>query len=385
MLSFVWLLILAGTPDASGVLEERGRTHLYNLEFAAAKATFSILSETAPRHPIGPYYEATTLWMEEFTRRGGMASSTFRTGRYWGQKQPEPLAPTLARAFKAHVAESIARAERMLAIDADDRDALYFRGAAEGVLSAFHASLEHSYLRSYQAGKRAKLYHERVLELDPSYADACLLLGIFEYTVATLPKTLKIAGFLVGLRGSKEKGVALVERAVEHGDRTRWVSRLSLNVLQQREKKYRSALQTLNELEHQFPRNPLLPLERGGVLLLRKDYREARNAFEEVRAKNAAGAPNFGIIEPSLIRLKIGETYLFGKQFEKASTQMDAALSLPNVPETVKAVVFLRRGMASDALGLRDAAKWDYRRALRLDADKITNRLAKRYSRKPYR
>ena len=32
----------------------------------------------------------------------------------------------------------------------------------------------------------------------------------------------------------------------------------------------------------------------------------------------------------------------------------------------------------------RDAAKWDYRRALRLDVDKLTNKQAERYLRKPF-
>ena len=80
-----------------------------------------------------------------------------------------------------------------------------------------------------------------------------------------------------------------------------------MSVLHQREKKYASALRTLRELERAFPRNPLFTLERGSVLLLRKEYRESRNAFREVRAKRDAGLPNFEVVEPSLIRLRIGE------------------------------------------------------------------------------
>ena len=246
-------------------LEEQGRTHLYNLEYARARSTFSELSARAPASPVGPYYQATTLWMEEFTRRGGMAGSTFRTGSYWAQKTRNPVDPSLDREFKSLAAESIARADAILKKNTRDRDALYFRGAAEGILSAYHAALEHSYYRSYRAGKRAKYYHELLLDIDPDYADACLLPGIFEYTIATLPKTMKLAGFLIGVRGSRERGLELVERAVGEGRRSRWVARLSLSVLNQRERKYRSSLRILGELEAAFPRNPLLPLERGSV------------------------------------------------------------------------------------------------------------------------
>jgi tetratricopeptide (TPR) repeat protein len=381
------LLLVAFVAVASPALvelEEQGRTHLYNLDYASARSIFGELSARAPSSPVGPYYQATTLWMEEFTRRGGMAGSTFRTGSYWDEKNRAPVEESLDRDFKALAAEAIARADAILELNPRDRDALYFRGASEGVLSAYHASLEHSYYRSYRAGKRAKHYHELLLEIDPDYADACLLPGIFEYTVATLPKTLKFAGFLMGLRGSREKGLGLVERAVENGKRSRWVARLSLSVLNQREKKYRSSLRILAELEEAFPRNPLLPFERGSVELLRKDWRGARRAFEQVSARRDAGMPNYAAIEPSLIKLKLAESYLFAKDYQKASTQLEAALELPDVPAGIRAVIFLRRGNASDGLGRRDAAQWDYRRALGLDADKMTNELAERYMKKPF-
>ena len=106
----------------------------------------------------------------------------------------------------ALVEDSIARADAILGERRlRHRDALYFRGAAEGVLSAYHASIAHRYYRSYRAGKKAKQFHEQLLELDPDYADACLLPGIYEYTVATLPRTVKLAGFLLGIRGSTRK------------------------------------------------------------------------------------------------------------------------------------------------------------------------------------
>jgi hypothetical protein len=188
----------------------------------------------------------------------------------------------LDREFKRLVQEAIARADAIL--ERQPRlEGLFFRGSAEGLLSAYLASVEHSYYGAYQAGKRAREY-ERLLRLDPGYADACLLPGIFEYTIATLPRSLRILGFVVGIKGSKEKGLSLVERAVKGGERTRWVARLSLSVMQQREKRYLSSLAALRELEVAFPRNPFLPMERGGPPLPEGLGRGAR-AFEEVLTK----------------------------------------------------------------------------------------------------
>lgn len=377
------LLVAFGAATASE-LEETGRSLLYNMELGSARAVFSELERKAPLSPAGPYYEATALWMEEFSRRGGMAGATFRTGQYWSWKSiPPPV--ELDREFKRLIQESTARADAILEREPLDLEGLFFRGSAEGLRSAYLASIEQSYYGAYQAGKRAREYHEKLLRLDPGYADACLLPGIFEYTLATLPRSLRILGFIVGIKGSKEKGLSLVERAVAEGDRTRWVARLSLAVMQQREKRYLSSLAVLRELEKAFPRNPFLPMERGSVHLLRKDWTAARRAFEEVLARRTEWGESFDLLEPALVYLRLGESRLFAKDPAGAARDLERALETPGAPDWVRSQVFLRRGMTSDARGLRPKAVSDYERVLRLDTDPQTTRLAKQYLEEPYR
>jgi tetratricopeptide (TPR) repeat protein len=377
------LLFVAFGAATASELEETGRSHLYNMEIAAARAAFSELDRRAPLSPAGPYYEATALWMEEFSRRGGMAGATFRTGQYWSWKNvPPPVA--LDREFKRLIENAISRSDAILEREPLDLDGLFFRGSAEGLMSAYLASVKHSYYGAYQAGKRAREYHERLLRIDPGYADACLLPGIFEYTLATLPRSLRILGFVVGIKGSKEKGLSLVERAVADGERTRWVARLSLAVMQQREKRYTSSLAALRELEKAFPRNPFLPMERGSVHLLRKDWAAARRAFEEVLAKQTERGESFDLLEPALVFLRLGESRLFAKDHAGAARELERALETPGAPDWVRSQVFLRRGMASDARGLRPAAESDYRRVVRLDTDPQTTRLANQYLEQPF-
>lgn len=385
MTAFLLLTVALGLPAAAD-LEESGREHLYNMELSSAREAFAELSRLEPHSPAGPYYEATTLWTGEFTRRGGMSGATFRTGAYWSSSREERPDPALDHDFKQLVQETIARADEILKKLPDDEDALFFRGSAEGLMSAYLASVERSYYGAYQAGKRAKDYHERLLKLDPDYADAYLLPGIFEYTVATLPRSLRILGFLVGIRGSKEKGLSLVERAVEKGRRTRWVARLSLSVMQEREKRYGEALRLLVELERAFPGNPFFTMERGSVYLLQKNWVAARRTFEDVAAHRAsdAASESFRLLPPSLVFLRLGESYLFAKNYPQAARELDRALAIPGVPDWVRAQIFLRRGMCSDAQGRRVAAKWDYRRVLKLDDDSVISKLAERYLDQPY-
>jgi tetratricopeptide (TPR) repeat protein len=373
------------TMPASLDLERMGRDHLYNLEYEQARDQFGELSRRFPESPAGPYFEATAMWMEEFSRRGGMAGATFRSGDYWARTRHEAPDPEHARGFRERVNEAVRRAEAILAKEPRDRDALFFRGAADGVLAAYVASVEHRYYSSYQTAKRAKSFHERLSALDPDYADAYLLQGIYEYTVATLPRSLRILGFVVGIRGEKERGRKLVELSARKGNRTRWVARLSAAVIAQREKRYASALAALRQAERAFPRNPLFVLEQGSVHLLRKDWGRARALFERVLRQQSNEVPNYAALHRAIVLLKIGESELFAKRFIAASDSLNLALSEPDVPDYVRARIFLRRGMSSDGRGRRSEAKWDYRRALSLDADSVTNKLARTYSKIPFR
>lgn len=358
-------------------LEESGRKHLYNMDLERAQAIFEELDEVSPSSPAAPYYQATLIWMNELTRRGGMGGATFRTSSFWSKNRHAPMDVTLDRRFKELVTEAAERADAVLARNPDDIEGLFFRGAAEGVSSAYLASIEHSYYGAYRAGQSAREYHERILALDPDYGDACLLPGVFEYTVATLPRSLRLLGFLFGVRGSKEKSVELVRRAVEDGDRTRWAAMLSLAVIEQREKRYSQSLSVLRELQKHFPGNPFLRLEQGSVHMLRKDYRSARQQFE--RLTRAGADVNMELVEPAFLRLKLAESLLFAKRYDAAARELRTAFEMTDVPTWVKAPMFLRRGNASDAQGQRKAAEADYRRALALDADDVVNRLAERY------
>jgi Tfp pilus assembly protein PilF len=89
--------------------------------------------------------------------------------------------------------------------------------------------------------------------------------------------------------------------------------------------------------------------------------------------------PSFDLLEPSLIFLRLGESRLFGKDYVGAARELERALETPGAPDWVRAQVFLRRGMTNDAVGMRAAAEADYRRAVQIDADPQTTRMAREH------
>jgi tetratricopeptide (TPR) repeat protein len=364
-------------------LEEKGIEELYNLEFEAARSTFARLSIEKPASPAGPHYMASAIWMEELTRRGAMMGETFQSSRYWTRTKKTPLSPALKRRFETEVSEAVRRAEKILETEPNDPEALYFLGATEGVVSAFEATLNRSYFAAYRAGRRARKRHEKLKDIDPDFADAYLVLGTYEYTLATLPRTMKILTFFMGARGSKEKGVQFIRKATE-GRRTYWGARLLLTVMDTREKRYKNALQTLREMERAFPRNPLFPVERGWVHLLEKNWAAARSTFEKVRAKQQRDAPHFEQVPTSLVLLRLGESYLFDGRFQNAVNRFNEALSASDLTEATAALLHLRRGQAYDGLEKRQEALAEYRKTIRLNVDKASLRQAKRHLKRPF-
>lgn len=363
-------------------LEEEGLRHLYNLDYARASTTFHTLTDRAPSSPAGPHHLATVVWMEELTRRGALAGETFLTARFWtGRKEPVP--EELRREFFSFVEESMDRAKQRLEERPGDPEALYFLGANESIVSGFEATLERSYFTAYRAGRRARRWHEQLMALDPENGDAYLVPGVYEYTLATLPRSLKILAFLIGSRGSKEKGYELLEQAARKGRRSHWGARLSLIVVHQREKRLTRALSLLRQMETAFPRNPLFVAEQGWVYLLKKDGRSAQRIFERVLQRHRRGQPNYDRLKEGILLLRLGESFLLAKRPRLAVERLTEALATRTRRET-DALIYLRRGQAYDLLGQRPKALNDYETCSRLAPDAPSARLAKRYRERPF-
>lgn len=74
----------------------------------------------------------------------------------------------------------------------------------------------HDWLAAYRHGRAARRMMRDLLAEDPEFADAYLVLGMFEYFTGTLPSVIKWLSALIGLPGDVEKGRRDLEYAVTH-------------------------------------------------------------------------------------------------------------------------------------------------------------------------
>ena len=101
--------------------------------------------------------------------------------------------------------------------------------------------------------------------MSPEFPDAYLVLGVYQYTAASLPLPVKLFAAVGGLHGSKKKGVEYVSRVANGGKYDRDAARVVLAMLYCREKRPLEAARLLEALIEEYPRNYLYRLELASV------------------------------------------------------------------------------------------------------------------------
>ncbi len=92
----------------------------------------------------------------------------------------------------------------------------FVRGMVLGAEGMVHVQ-KREWLDAYSKGKAGVAALEKALEMDPTYYDAYLGLGIFEYYCSELRGVTKILAWIVGFRGDSEKGIEYVTKAMNYG------------------------------------------------------------------------------------------------------------------------------------------------------------------------
>jgi len=91
--------------------------------------------------------------------------------------------------------------------------------------------------------------------------------GVQEYVVGSLPWAVRVLVAFGGIRGSKDKGRAWVERVADEGDTLQTEARVLLALLYRRERRPLDAAKVLEGLIEQFPRNYVMRLELASMYL----------------------------------------------------------------------------------------------------------------------
>jgi tetratricopeptide (TPR) repeat protein len=355
----------------------------YLLDYPGAVSRFEHFHELHPGDPQATALLLDALVFQELYREDLLdttfyANDGFLTGKHATQEDPKARDRIFALSD-----EAVHEADWRIQQNPNDIDALYARGWARALRVAYMAMVERSFGAGFKLATKAREDHEKVLQLDPNYADAKLVVGVYEYVVGALPFPFKILIGFAGITGSKSKGLAMLHDAGEHGTITSVESRTVISLFLRRESKYKEAIEVVRGLKAQYPRDFLFCLEEAN---LRKDAGEgmvAVNAYRDLLA-DAEKPDYFASARLELAYFGLGDALRGQRLYKDAAEAYEKAANTQGVSPELKIRTLLAAGQCHDLLNERQLAMRDYQMAI--DAGPNTSRAdtARKYLRSPY-
>ncbi len=226
-----------------------GYRQLYNFEFAAAHQTFQAWIAAHPANPLGPASEAVADLFDEMNRLQILQAQFFhRTNMFTGKAGPgDP-------AFE----QALARAEALAAkAPPGNLDALYTQALCHGLRADYLGVVQKHYLASLSQMKAGQAVAQKLLALDPNYADAYLAIGMENYVLGQQPAPLRWLLKLDGAMANQSQGIAELRKTADHGHYLQPYAQVLLALAAVHAHHPAGARRRLEPLVAEFPRNPL--------------------------------------------------------------------------------------------------------------------------------
>jgi hypothetical protein len=357
--------------------------HYYNLDHDAAVQDFEKILARHPNDPFAVNHLISAIQMRELYRMGAMNTGDYSNDNFIGQAH-RPADPAQKERIKQLVqqAEKLENAE--LARDPNNVDMLYARGVTRGQFALYTALIERAWFSALRNAVGARRDHERVLELDPHYTDAKLVVGAHNYVMGNLPLTVKIAVALVGLSGDKDKGLRYLNDAYRGNGETSVDAGVVLMVFLRREHRYAEALQITGALGPRFPRNYLLPLEDANLLRASGKNGEAQAEEEYRRVWQNGREGKYGSLHYEIAALGLGDLLRSEKKYQVAAAAYELVSEVAGADPELLQKANLGAGEMYDQLQKRDLAVKKYEAVVALnsgnaEADKARKRMKDAY------
>lgn len=354
------------------MLRRSGLEALYNLDYQKAQHEFKEISRLFPNHPAGYQLQAAGVWIKTLYESRRLQSSLYSSESFYTSGD-DKVDQKVIDDFRSLTRQSKQLAEAKLKEDPENVEALDFLASTQGLKASFEEAVERRHYAALRDGSEAVDRHRDVLKLDPKYIDAQLTIGLYEYTVGSLPPLVKVVAGVTGFRGSKKRGLALIEQVAKEGHWSQDDAKTLLILLYNREKRYNDAVVITRELSAKYPRNYLFRLETADALVAvakmkrqQKDLpaamqaeKEAFSTFDEVLRDKAVR--DVAVRALDLIHFKYGEVLLLAGQNERAAKEFVLTTKVEHAEPGLVTMAHLFAARALDLAGKRDDAVAEYK------------------------
>lgn len=248
--------LFAADVQASTVLEA-GYRDMYNLQFGEAHRQFQQWQQEHPEDPLGPASDAAAYLFAEFDRLHILESELFvNDQRFESRSRPQPD-PQTKLAFEAQLAKARQLAQKALARNGSEENALFSHVLADGLEGDYLALIEKRDMQALKLVKEGRALAERLLASNPNCYDAYLAVGVENYLLSLKPAPVRWMLRITGAQTDKAIGIQKLRVTAEKGHYLLPYARLLLAVAALRDHDQVRARTLLQNLADNFPQNRL--------------------------------------------------------------------------------------------------------------------------------
>lgn len=358
---------------------------IYRIDYEAARARCQEMIRLWPDDPVGYVYLARVYWQELLIEDRALTVERFTRPDYFSEtpRYKAEMDPAAERRFQEANREAIAKARAYAQARPKEPAALFLLGLAYQSEATFHIALRNDWLAAIRAGNKSYRANQDLLALSSQYADARLVVGVYNYTAGSLPWKIRWLALLLGYQGSTGRGRKDLEEAAERGMVSSSDARSMLALIYARENKLDLALGKLAELKSQYPENYLTHLDIAGLESRRGRPLEAVKLYREALEKIAARAGGYRGLEPAIVYNQLGIACRAAKEMEAADEWFRRTLEGEASPRS-KTLAALELAKTLDLRGLRAEAVALYRRVESGPDIAGAHREAKQYLLRPF-
>jgi len=361
----------------------KGFDHFYNLEYDKAIREFETAQAAHPDDPFAINHTLAAVIFKELYRIGALDTESYAGDNFLTRKPAEPLDPKVADRVTQLSNQALGLEQDELQKNPNDVNALYARGATRALQSTYIGIANHAWFAALRNAVAARHDNERVLELDPKYVDAKVVVGTHLYIVGSLSWPVKVAASVAGLTGNKQKGLDYLRQATGSPHlEVATDAKIVLALFLRREQKYAEALEVVNGMQNQFTRNFLMAAEYAHLMNAAGHGQEAIAAYRKVLAGCRANIYNQCRIEVPAYGL--GEALRGQKQYAQAAEAYELAASSGKDGE-LRQKATLAAGQMYDLLQQRDTALEKYKAVIAANSTTNSADLARHYLKQAYK
>ena len=360
----------------------KGFDHFYNLEYDKAIHEFELAQQAHPDDPFAVNHLLGGIIFKELYRIGALDTEAYAADSFLNKKLAEPLDPAVHDRVLQLSNQALSLSQAQLDKNPNNVNALYARGATRALQSTYIGVATHAWFTALRGAVAARHDNERVLELDPKYVDAKVVLGTHLYIIGSLSWPVRVAASVTGLSGNKQKGLDDLRQATgSPHQEVATDARIVLALFLRREQKYDEALQVVNVMQNQYPRNFLMATEYAHLLNAAGHGQEAITAYRKVLAGCRANAYNQCRIE--IPAYGLGEALRGQKQYAEAAEAYELAANSGKDTD-LRQRATLAAGQMYDLMQKRDTAMEKYKAVIAENSTSNSADLARHYLKTAY-